>query len=241
MAALARTSILTVVLAAVVVLIFWRVGFDQRQKAIDELTAMNAKLEAQIRQREQMIERLSRSRRIAHVEILDQRMGESEGDVIETDLRLIELDENGRELGRQQFTVPGRVIFIDGWTVKFGQEDVAAGHPLYGRSIVLLRRIYSDRVPPREGTPIDLPGAVPTGYAGSDISRFEQRLWEHFWDIATDAALARQMGVRIAQGEAVYKPVKPGQQYELILDAVGGLSLRPLGEAEIAQAGDSRR
>ena len=39
----------------------------------------------------------------------------------------------------------GRVIYLDGLTVRFDPEDVAAGHPLRGRTLVLLRRIFSDR------------------------------------------------------------------------------------------------
>jgi hypothetical protein len=47
------------------------------------------------------------------------------------------------------------------------------------------------------------------------------------------------MGVRVAQGEAVYKPVKMGQSYELVVDAVGGMSLTPLApdEGAITKAG----
>jgi hypothetical protein len=239
MVAITRTLILTVALGFAVVLIFWRLGIDQKQKAIDELNAMNAQLEAQVKQREEMIERLSRTRRIAHIEIADQRTAQ-DGVVVETDLTMIEIDENGRELGRQNFTVPGRVVFFDAWTAKFDHERIAEGHPLQGRTLVLLRRIYSDQLPPRDGRPIDLPGAIPTGYAGSEISRFEQQLWAHFWDIATDAQLAREMGVRIAQGEAVYMPVRSGQHYELIVDAAGGMSLRPLSASEITQAPNNR-
>lgn len=236
MAAVIRTLLTTLALAAVVLLIFWRLGMDQKQKAIDELTALNAQLEAQVKQREQMIERLSRWRRIAHIEVTDQTLTAT-GDIEVTRLRMIELDDNGREIGRQDFTVPGNVVFFDAWTAKFEHEWVASGHPLFGRTLVLLRRVYSDRVPPRDGIPIDLPGAIPPGYAGNDMSRFEQQIWSMFWEIATNARLASEMGVRIAQGEVVYKPVKAGERYELIVDAAGGMSLRPLGDAIATASG----
>jgi hypothetical protein len=125
-------------------------------------------------------------------------------------------------------TIPGGVLFIDAWTVKFSQEDVAAGHPLHGRTLVLLRRIYSDRMPPRDGIAIDTPGAVPAGYAASEMGKFEMGVWEQFWDIAADAALAERIGVRVAQGEVVYKPVRAGQRYELVVDAAGGMNLTPV-------------
>lgn len=236
MTAVLRTLITTLALAAVVLLIFWRLGMDQKQQEIEELTALKLQLEETVKQRGQMIDRLSRSRRIAHIEIMDQDVDAS-GQVLQTQLRMIELDDNGREIGRQDFTVPGHVVFFDAWTVKFDHEWVASGHPLYGRSLVLLRRVYSDHVPPRDGYPIDLPGAVPPGYAGNDMSRFEQQLWAMFWEIASSAALASEMGVRIAQGEVVYKPVKAGETYELLVDAAGGMNLRPLGQT-IATATD---
>ena len=44
----------------------------------------------------------------------------------------------------------------------------------------------------------------------------------------SDGSLAR---VVTAQGEAVYKPVRTGQRYELVVDAAGGMSFMPLPDA----------
>jgi hypothetical protein len=112
--------------------------------------------------------------------------------------------------------------------VKFAPQRVAEGDPLLGHTLVLLRKLYSDRMPPKDGFLIDTPGAIPPGYAASDAGRFEKRLWEIFWELATDPDLAEEMGVRVAQGEAVYKPVRAGQTYELLVDASGGMNLTPL-------------
>lgn len=227
MAALVRTLITTAVMAGVVLLIFWRLSIDQRQRSIDELTELNEQLQHQLHQREAMVKRLSTSRRIAHVQVLDQRHN-SDGQVSDTDVLFIELNDHGREIARQTFTINGEVLFIDALTVKFDHERVAEGHPLHGRSLVLLRRVYSDRIAPRDGLAIDTPGATPPGYAATEMSRFEKTIWKSFWEIATNASLAREMGVRVAQGEAVYKPVAVGQHYELVVDAAGGMSLSPL-------------
>ena len=154
-----------------------------------------------------------------------------DGRVTSTSIEFIELDEAGAELARQKFTVPGDVLFVDAWTVKFHAERVAEGDPLMGRTLVLLRRIYSDQMAPTDGYPIDTPGAIPPGYAASDVGTFEKKLWESFWAIAMDAELARELGVRVAQGEVVYKPVRAGQAYELVADALGGMSLTPLAYA----------
>lgn len=233
MAALLRTVLITAVAAGVVLFIFWRVGLDQQQKTIDELNALTREMEQKLTEREAMIERLSRSHRLGEIHVLDQRT-EADGAITETDIRLIELDDDGRELARQDFTIDGDVLFLDAWTARFSHEDVAAGHPLFGKSLVLLRRIYSERTAPKDGQVIDTPGAVPPGYATSDLGAFEQRLWRDFWQVASDARLAAAMGVRVAQGEAVYKPVKPGQRYELLVDATGGMTMIPLAPGERA-------
>ena len=228
---LVRTLIVSGVLAAVALVGFERLLAHGRLAAMEELTALREEMAERLAERQAMIDRLSRSRRLAHVEILDQRLG-SNGAVAETDLLFIELDDDGSELARQAFTIPGDVLFIDVWTVKFEHDDVARGHPLHGRALVLLRRIYSDRMSPGDGFPIDTPGAVPPGYASSDVGRFEQQVWKHFWELAVDAELAASMGVRVAQGEAIYKPVVVGQAFTFRVDAAGGMSLTPLAAAD---------
>ncbi|MCH8153085.1 MAG: hypothetical protein IH830_12035 [Planctomycetes bacterium] len=233
MLALLRTSLMAGVFCGLVLVVFWRLSVDQKQRAIEELEALNEQMQQRLAAKDEMIDRLNRTRRLAHVRILDQSMG-ADGQVINTDLVFIELDDDGGELARQRFTLPGDVLFVDAWSVKFDRQDVAQGHPLRGRSLLLLRRIYSDRMAPINGYAIDTPGAVPPGYATGEVAEFEKRLWEHFWQIATDAKLAKAMGVRVAQGEAVYKPVRKGQVFELIVDAVGGMSLTPLPADDLA-------
>ena len=238
MTAVVRTTIICVFLSVFAGLGYWKLTTDIKQRTIDDLRALNADMQARLEQRQMMIDRLSRSRRIAHLMIGSQSMGEGET-IEDTNITMIELDEDGAELARQHFTLPGDVIYVDAWTVKFGFEEVAHGHPLFGRSLVLLRRLYSENIAPVEGVEIDLPGAVPPGYATTDAGRFEQQLWRDFWDIATDAEKARSMGVRVAQGEAAYKKVRTGQSYELIVDSAGGMSLTPLEDQSVISLGDT--
>jgi hypothetical protein len=239
MIAVFRTLLVTALLGGLILAGFWHIATDRRERAIAELEALNERMQRRLEQRQAMIDRLSRSRRLAHVQVLEQRPGPA--GVPETDILFIELDDEGVELARQTFTIPGDVLFIDAWTVKFAHQDVAMGHPLFGRSLVLLRRIYSDRMAPIDGFPIDTPGAIPPGYAVGEIGRFERQLWGQFWEIAGDAELAASLGVRVAQGEAVYKPIAPGQSFELTVDAAGGMSLAPLlnappGDEALSQA-----
>ncbi len=226
-AAIARTSLLGVLFFGVAAVVYWRVSGEDLRRTIEEMEAIKLEMQQRLEAKDGMIRRLNRSHRLAHIRVLDQQTA-ADGSVQSTDLLFIELDDEGGELARQQFTLPGDVLFVDAWSVKFHHEDVAEGHPLRGRTLILLRRLYSDRMPPMDGYPIDVPGAIPPGYAAGEVAEFEVRVWELFWKIATDPDTAAALGVRVAQGEAVYKPVRTGQVFELSVDATGGMSLVPL-------------
>ena len=224
---LMRILLLSMVFGGGVVVYLWY-GLIDRERALSaQIQQLEAEMASEIETREQMIDRLQRTRRMARLDILDQPLDAS-GAVQQTTVRLVELDDRGAELARQEFTVPGAVLFVDAWTVRFDYQRVAHADPFAGQTLVLLRRIYSDQMPPREGRPIDTPGGIPPGYAVSDEARFERAVWRGFWNIATDAERARELGVRVAQGEAVYKPVKHGESYDLVIEASGGMTLKPL-------------
>ena len=240
MSRLVRILVLVAIVGGASLAMVWRVFVDEERRLREELAQVEAEMARQIELREAMIDRLARTRRRGLVEILDQRPvlgGESDGPQVVTDVRFVELDEDGRELGRRAWSIPGEVLFIDGWTARFPHERVAAGDPLGGSTVLLLRRVYSDLMPPREGFPIDTPGGVPDGYALAEQSRMEQSIWTNFWRLASDPAAAAAEGVRVAQGEAVYKRVRAGEAYELLVEAAGGMTLVPVAPAsEVATA-----
>ncbi len=235
MVVIIRTILAGVLLSGAALAVYWRVSDGELRRALQEMETLHEEMQHRLEAREAMINRLNRNRRLAHIHVLDQRLAMG-GEVLQTELEFIELDDDGGELARQRFTLPGDVLFVDVWSVKFDPADVADGHPMRGQTLVLFRRLYSDLMPPIDGYPIDVPGAVPPGYAIGEPAEFEKRVWEHFWELATNPAAADAMGVRVAQGEAVYKPVRAGQVYELIVDAAGGISLTPLSPADEAAA-----
>jgi hypothetical protein len=243
--AILRSASLTVTLAIVVLGGLYYVASQREARLREQLAQVEATMRQEIAAREAMLARLSRSHRKGRLEVIGQTMGDqgypSQRDgqrVLSTTVRFIELDDDGRELGRREVTVPGDTIFVDAWTARFPKSVVAEGNPLRDRTLVLLRRIYSDRMPPIEGHPIDTPGAVPDGYAGSERLRLEQAVWKGFWKLAADPDLARLNGIAVAQGEAVYKPMRIGESYDLFFDAAGGLTLTPT--ALTAQADGNR-
>ena len=140
MTSFVRTGIVTLFFCGVAFLAYWQLMLDHQAKTIKELQTLNEQMQQNLAEREAMIDRLSRNRRIAHVQVTDQMQGEA-GAITQTSLQFIELDDKGAELARQTFTIPGNVLFVDAWTVKFDPEHVAEGHPLMGETLVLLRRI----------------------------------------------------------------------------------------------------
>lgn len=201
-----------------------------RERELEQALVESARKQAAL---EAMIERLSRQRRLAQIVVTGQRTGPS-GLPAETTLLMVELDAEEKPVARHTFRIPGHIAFFDGLVVKFDHEAVATAHPLRGQTVVLLRRVYSEQMAPDQGLPIDAVGQAPAGYAGPEQAvDFERKLWERFWDLCNDPALAAEYGVRVAQGEAVYKPMVAGVLYELSVDAAGGLNLltRPLPEA----------
>jgi hypothetical protein len=239
-------SLARILLAAVCILLLvgggWlAVMITQAARLQRQVVELEEQLRRQEAHHQAVLERLGRARRVGSLQVISQHRAadpaatamspsaaaELPDDDIRTTVLFVELDEGGRELGRTQATLPGRVIFLDAWTVRFPQETVAAADPLRGRSVALLRRIYSDRMQPVQGVAIDTPGAVPHGYAAGDAARFEQAIWRRFWALAGDPAAAAAEGVRVAQGEAVYKPVTVGQRFRVELESSGGLTLIP--------------
>lgn len=221
------TSLVAVIGTLVIGSMFWWT-MSREASLRAEVHELQLRLVEEIAIRDASIARLSKERRLARIEVLEPLNEVStEGQAPATTLRFIEIDEEGRELGRRTFTVPGDTIYFDAWTARFPPEAVAKGDHLRGQTLVLFKRIYSDLLAPSDGVSIDTPGGVPDGYAGSKIARFEQGIWSNFWRIATNPEESRARGIRVAQGEAVYSPMKPGDVYELKVDALGGMTLTP--------------
>jgi hypothetical protein len=54
---------------------------------------------------------------------------------------------------------------------------------------------------------------------------FERDLWANFWKLADDEAYRKEIGVRVAQGEAVWTKFRPDLLYALTLESNGGLNI----------------
>ena len=177
-------------------------------------------------QLKQVIQRLSAERRMADVIVTEQLTIDGKP---QTTLLFVEYGRDGSALPARRFTVQGDVAYVDAMVIKFDGKFVEQNDPLRGRSIALFTRLYGEHQPPEKGFRIDTPNEVPDVYRGDDpvVQNFERELWANFWRLADDEAYRREMGVRVAQGEAVWTKFQPDRLYTLTLESDGGLNITP--------------
>ena len=197
-----------------------------------EITTLNKNL---AEQREQ-IDKLETS---LHLLKTDQRLArmnvvaierDKEGAALKSKLEFVELSPTGEPLSQpRRFELPGDVIYIDNWVVKFDDTYIEKGDIERGTSLCLFRRIFSEQQTPNQGISLDEIGMRPQAYArGGAVSDFEKRIWSEFWEFANNPTKATELGIRAANGEAVSIKVREGKAYNISLRASGGLSIEPV-------------
>lgn len=195
-----------------------------------------AELNKEIEEKNALIEKLETARRLLKT---DQRLAQlrvksiernEAGEATTSKLEFVELSPQGDPLSEpKQIELPGDVIYIDNWIVKFDDNYVERGDIERGTSLCLFRRIFSEQLLPNKGITLDEVGMRPQAYArGSVLTDFEKKLWSEFWEFANDPKKASEMGIRAANGEAVSIKVRDGVSYNISLRASGGLSLEPI-------------
>ncbi len=206
-----------------------------------EIGELNKNLEQQQLQIEKMqmsLHLLKTDQRLVRLNVLKIERDEN-GVALNSTLEFMELSPAGDALSPpRRFELPGDLIYIDNWVVKFADSYIEKGDIERGTSLCLFRRIFSEQQTPNQGVSLDEIGMRPQAYArGGALSEFEQRLWSEFWEFANDPEKATEMGIRAANGEAVSIKVREGKSYNVSLRASGGLSIEPVDQAQ--RVGDS--
>lgn len=211
-----------------------RTSLESAQQDLEASRREVAALQQQVQQQAEQIEQLDTSlrllkvnRRVARLTVLDQRQDEESGRLV-SEVEFAELDADGQPLDEvRRFQILGDVVYIDNWVVKFEDKYVEQADIDRATSLVLFRRIYGEFQEPSEGFPLDQVGSRPRAYGRAEMSEFEQRIWDDFWNIANDEEAARQLGIRAAHGDAPFIKVKKGKSYKVLLRASDGLSIIP--------------
>lgn len=195
-----------------------------------DVRALKAKVDELEQERTRLVEyarRLTASRRVAQVDVLDQRTIEPGRSV--TTLRWQEIGHDGSLGVPQTVDVFGTTAYFEAMVIKFEHDRVGKAEPGRTESLALFRRIFGDQQEPTGG--FKLPDAAnPTTAAAKEEDPIGNMLWTRFWDFIEDRRIAEQFGVRIAQLEAPAVPVRPGQTWQITLDAAGGLNIQKVTE-----------
>jgi len=172
-------------------------------------------------------ERLGGSRRVAQVNIVEQ-YHDDDGEPI-TILHWQQIGPSGVVGPRERLELHGDQVYFEALVIKFEHDLVAHAEPDHETSLAMFRRAFGDRQAPRTGLPLDQT-APPETEDELNLDSLQSRLWKRFWGLIDDPELAARYGVRIAQCEAPSVRVRPGQIWEVTLDAAGGLNLQKIAE-----------
>jgi hypothetical protein len=182
-------------------------------------------LEKRRKELEGIVARLKHTVRRAQIVVLDQQT--DAWGAPRTTFRFTEIDAEGNPVGRSRdLTVAGEEVYFDALVIKFEDRYVEAGEALRGKSLLLFRRVFTNRMKPEDGLALDARGSAPEVYAAREApSAFERELWRRFWELSENPAQARAQGVRVLQGEAVYRRFQKDRVYLIEQRATGEVSI----------------
>lgn len=171
-------------------------------------------------------------RRLARLTVIDQTE-DAEAGMPVSKIEFVEINDDGEPIGEaRQFDIRGDLVYVDYLRVTFDDKYVEQSDLDRSTAICLFQRIFGEHQEAVDGFQLDEVGTRPTAYArGTEMSDFEQKIWDDFWLIANDPEQAAELGIYAAHGAAVSMRVRPGAKYELELRATGEITIRPLREA----------
>lgn len=170
--------------------------------------------------------RLTASRRVAQMDVV-RRTPDPAGTPV-LDLIWRRIADDGTVGRSQALSVYGDLVYIEAAVIKFDFEIPEPGSLEQRTSLALFRRVFGDRQSPVTGVELDREAPL-TGPTSGTAAVVEQNLWELFWQFIDDPLLASRYGIRVAQIEAPAVPMKPGELWEVRLDAAGGVNVRKIG------------
>ena len=205
-------------------------------KSEQELAAMAADLQTKVEKIERLetsMRLLKLNHRIARLHVVDQQT-DPETEKIETTIEFYEVNDEGEAVDdrRREFKLEGDRVYVECLVAKFEDKYIEQSDLDRSTAICLFQRIFGEYQKPQEGFVLDEIGTSPTSYArGGKMSEFEQKIWDDFWNIASDRKKAAELGIRAAHADAPSTKVEKGKTYELELRSTGGFTLKPVAVA----------
>ncbi len=172
-----------------------------------------------------VISRLSADSRIAEV-LVTQSNFDEKANKIETTIKFLEYDTEGKPLAPRYFTFQGNIIQFQALVIRFEDKLIQAGDKVRGKSAYLFLRAFM--LDGKNTQVFDLTPAhqIPQGYKVPGVkSDFEMKLWEAFWDYALDPKARERAKIKNAQIEAPGSMFLPGAIYTIKIEHSGGIRI----------------
>jgi len=187
-----------------------------------------SELEQEVSQKEMQLDFLRERRRIARIEVLEQREDAGRPGGMVTRFQFLELDPSGKPYNEGNWhEIDGDLLYIEALVIKFDDSFVESNDLLRGSSLLLFRRLFGEYQNPADGFAIDSVGQFPRAYSPEEgAPPFHRDLWKRFWDYALNPDIVRESGVRAMHGEAPFIKLAPGKTYDVELRTSGGLTIR---------------
>jgi len=191
-----------------------------------------SELEQEVTAKELQLGFLRERRRIARIEVLEQREDAGRPGGLVSRFRFREYDPSGAPYNDGDwYEIDGDILYLEALVIKFDDQFVEQNDLLRGSTLLLFRRLFGEHQNPADGFVIDSVGQFPRAYSPEEgAPAFQRDLWKHFWDYALNPEVVRESGVRAMHGEAPFIKLAPGKNYEVELRTSGGLTIRTVAD-----------
>ena len=172
-----------------------------------------------------VIQRLSAESRIAEVLVTRSTYNEKT-QKIETTIKFLEYDAQQKPLPARYFTFRGNLIQFQALVIRFEDKLVQAGDKVRGKSAYIFLRAFMLDEQDTQVFNITEINQIPRGYKIPGVqNKFEQRLWEGFWQYALDPNAREHARIKNAQIEAPGSMFLPGTIYTIRIEHDGGIRI----------------
>lgn len=218
----------------------------EAEKIKAEMVALQLQFEkqqAELAKTQTALKLLKVDRRRAYIDVTDTGFDQDTNEPFFV-AKFTEVDVDGVPLSEPRtFRLRGRLLFVDSWIVKFDDKHVEASDPLRSTSLCLFKSIYGDIDERSGGYPLDQNDPnIATAYGNRDAqNKFEEQIWNEFWELANDPQQQELMGIRSNHGTVSYIQVLSGMTYQVDLRASDGLSLKVTEKKQNTSISDPKK
>ncbi|MCM8787674.1 MAG: hypothetical protein NC935_06435 [Candidatus Omnitrophica bacterium] len=174
----------------------------------------------------EIISRLTAETRIAQVTVTKKEKDPNTNKTYTT-IKFVEYDTAQKPLQPKYFTFSTDIIYLEALVIRFEDFYIKKGHPLKGKSAYIFTRVFGFTDDKKlEIFDINKAYSIPTGYKVEKAkSKFQERIWQKFWDYALNDIKSKKVGIRSAQIEAPATKFIEGCLYTIKIEHLGGLRI----------------